>query len=351
MQSVKCLNHYIYFNEEGYEFLNNFLSDNNFSSLFILVDSNTATYCLPTFLELLATNISIEIIEIEAGEENKTLEICTHIWQSLNELGADRKSLIINLGGGVICDIGGFIASTYKRGIAFINIPTTLLAMVDAALGGKNGVDLGNLKNQIGTITEPKSVLIDTNYLNTLSKEQMLSGLAEMLKHGLIYDAEYWNKFKTLNTLNTDDLLNLIKRSVEIKSEIVSQDLTETGSRKSLNFGHTLGHAIETFFLNKNAPILHGKAVAIGIILEAHLSHQKKYITYEMFIEIKALIDDLFEKYTFSETDITEIISYTTYDKKNEYGKTLFVLLKGIGNFVIDQEVTHQEIYLAFSEY
>src|SRR5690606_23930895 len=163
-----------------------------------------------------------------------------------------RKSMLINLGGGVISDIGGFVACTFKRGIDFINVPTTLLAMVDASIGGKNGVDLGNLKNQIGIIREPKAVLVLPEFLETLPSNEMRSGLAEMLKHGLIYDKNYWNQFKNLSNLNTDDLNNLIHQSIQIKNNIVSEDLTENGIRKALNFGHTLGHAIESYFLEND---------------------------------------------------------------------------------------------------
>lgn len=238
MQTIQANGYPVLFGEKEYETLNTFIEKNKYSNLFILVDSNTNELCLLRFLSFLATDKTIEIIEIESGESEKNIATCVEIWNILTELGADRKTLLINIGGGVITDIGGFVASTFKRGIDFINIPTTLLAMVDASIGGKNGVDLGSLKNQIGVINVPKMVLIDTEYLSTLPQNQMRSGLAEMLKHGLIFDAAYWAEFKDLSQVDFADFDALIHRSIAIKNEIVSQDPTENGIRKALNFGH-----------------------------------------------------------------------------------------------------------------
>ena len=248
MQPISANNYTIHFNQKGYEALNELINNAKYSSIFIIVDEHTNEYCLTKFLPNIATEITIEIIEIEAGEEIKNITTCVEIWSILSDLGADRKSLIINLGGGVITDIGGFIASTFKRGIDFINVPTTLLGMVDASIGGKNGVDLGNLKNQIGVINVPKMLLIDTDFLETLPQREMRSGLAEMLKHGLIYDKKYWEEFLDLSKIDFADFDALIYRSIEIKNEIVKQDPTENGIRKALNFGHTLGHGIESHF-------------------------------------------------------------------------------------------------------
>jgi 3-dehydroquinate synthase len=281
MQSIQATDYPVCFNVTGYEKLNQHLKENKYSNLFIIVDSNTNEYCLPKFLPLLETELTIEIIEFEAGEPNKNIETCIQIWNVLTELGADRKTLIINLGGGVVTDLGGFVASTFKRGVDFIHIPTTLLSMVDASVGGKNGVDLGNLKNQIGVINTPKMVLIDTNYLETVPQNEMRSGLAEILKHGLIFDKAYWEKFLDLKAIDFADFDELIYRSVEIKNEIVTQDPTEKNIRKSLNFGHTLGHAIESYFLeNENkTTLLHGEAIAVGMILESYISLHKNLIT------------------------------------------------------------------------
>jgi 3-dehydroquinate synthase len=353
MQTIQANGYEVNFNENGYDLLHKFIADNNYSSLFILVDSNTNEKCLMRFLSFLSTDKNIEIIEIEAGEIEKNITTCVEIWSILTELGADRKSLLINVGGGVITDIGGFVASTFKRGIDFINIPTSLLAMVDASIGGKNGVDLGNLKNQIGVINSPKMVLVDTSYLNTLPQNEMRSGLAEMLKHGLIADANYWGEFKDLSQSDFADFDVLIHRSIEIKNEIVTQDPTENGIRKALNFGHTLGHAIESYFLeNENkTPLLHGEAVAVGMILESYISWQKKLISESEYDEIKKVIAAIFEKIPFEENDIQPILDLLIHDKKNEYGKIQFSLLDGIGAIKINQEVDNKLIIKSFEDY
>jgi len=353
MQSIAANGYPIIFSENGYEFLNTFIEENSYSTIFILSDTNTNEYCLSRFLPFLATEKTIEIIEIEAGEIEKNINTCVEIWTILTELGGDRKSLLINIGGGVITDIGGFVASTFKRGIDFIHIPTTLLAMVDASVGGKNGVDLGNLKNQIGVINVPKMVLIDTEYLATLPQNEMRSGLAEMLKHGLIADADYWTKFRDLNEVEFKDFDELIHRSIEIKNEIVMQDPTENGIRKALNFGHTLGHAIESYFLeNENKKtLLHGEAIAVGMILESYISWQKKLLSAVEYLEIKNSINAVFETIFFEENDLQPILDLLIHDKKNEYGKIQFALLDGIGNIKINQEVENELIIKSFADY
>ena len=353
MQTIQATNYSVFFSDLAYEKLASYLKPSLYSKIFILVDDNTSQYCLPYFMSKLATEIEIEIIELESGEINKNIATCTEVWSALSELGADRKSIIINLGGGVISDLGGFVACTFKRGIDFINVPTTLLAMVDASIGGKNGVDLGSLKNQIGIIREPKAVIIDTEFLSTLPANEMRSGLAEMLKHGLIFDRNYWNKFKNLSNLNTNDLNILIHQSIEIKNNVVLQDPTENGIRKALNFGHTLGHAIESYFLeNENkTTLLHGEAIAVGMILESYLSMEKNLLTKEEYQEIKYVITDIFEQVEFSKNDIEKITELLIHDKKNEFGKVQFALLDGIGNVKINQYVSNELINSAFEDY
>ena len=353
MQTIQATNYSVYFDETGYEKLASYLITANYSKIFILVDENTSQYCLPHLLNNLATEIEIEIIELEVGEIHKNIATCTEVWGALSELGGDRKSILINLGGGVISDLGGFVACTFKRGIDFINIPTTLLSMVDASIGGKNGVDLGNLKNQIGIIREPKAVIVDTQFLNTLPQNEMRSGLAEMLKHGLIFDKKYWDRFKDLKSLNTDNLNELIHQSIEIKNTIVCEDLTENGIRKSLNFGHTLGHAIESYFLENDnkTSLLHGEAIAVGMILESFISREKELLTNEEYQEIKYIINDIFERVEFSQIDIEKIIELLIFDKKNEFGKVQFALLDGIGKIKINQESDNELIYKAFEDY
>lgn len=353
MTPIQSDNYTIYFNDASFVYLENLLKTETYSKIFVLVDENTNEYCLPFFLSNLPTEIEIEIIEIEAGEENKNIFTCIDLWHTLIELDADRKSIMINLGGGVITDIGGFVASTYKRGIDFVNIPTTLLAMVDASVGGKTGVDLGSLKNQIGVINEPKSVIVISKFLETLPTNQMRSGLAEMLKHGLVYDKLYWDKLKNLNDLNTDDLDVLIKQSIQLKNKIVSQDLNENGIRKALNFGHTLGHAIESYFLESEdkKQLLHGEAIAVGMILESYLSYKLDFISKESYAEIKYIITDVFEKIVFDEADIQNIMNLLVFDKKNEFGNVQFTLLNKIGESKINQIVDESLILLAFEDY
>lgn len=353
MQTIQATNYSVFFNETGYEKLASYLVPTHYSKIFILVDDNTSQYCLPHLLNNLATEVEIEIIELESGEIHKNIATCNEVWAALSELGADRKSIIINLGGGVVSDLGGFVACTFKRGIDFINIPTTLLSMVDASIGGKNGVDLGNLKNQIGIIREPKAVLIDTEFLRTLSQIEMRSGLAEMLKHGLIFDKKYWDKFKNLNNLNTEDLNELIHKSIQIKNTIVCEDLTENGIRKALNFGHTLGHGIESYFLeNENKTnLLHGEAIAAGMILESFISKEKGLITNEEYQEIKYIINDIYDRIEFDDNDINKIIELLIFDKKNEFGNVQFSLLDGIGKIKINQFVDNALIINAFKDY
>lgn len=353
MQTIQANNYPIYFNEKGYKALNIYINSAKYSNLFIIVDNNTEELCLSKFLPYLETNLTIEIVEFEAGEPNKNIDTCVQLWNVLTELGADRKSLVINLGGGVVTDLGGFVASTFKRGVDFINIPTTLLSMVDASVGGKTGVDLGNLKNQVGVINVPQMVLIDTQYLETLSKSEMRSGLAEMLKHGLIYDAAYWEKFLDLKAIDFADFDELIYRSVVIKNEIVLQDPNEKNIRKALNFGHTLGHAIESYFLeNENKiSLLHGEAIAIGMILESYISLEKKLLSQEEYLQIKTTIKNIFDAVIFEENDIEPILELLIHDKKNEYGTIQFSLIEGIGKIKINQTVENELILKAFQDY
>ncbi len=353
MNSITANNCVIHFNEQCYTALNEHLKEFNFSKIFILVDENTHQFCLPIFLEKLETSSVIEIIEIESGEINKTIETCVGVWNTLSDLDADRKSLLINLGGGVLTDLGGFVGCTFKRGIAYINVPTTLLSMVDASVGGKTGVDLGHLKNQIGVISNPNLVLIDTQFLNTLANNQMRSGLAEMLKHGLISDITYWNKFQNLSKLALDDLDTLIYESVVIKKRVVEIDPYENGLRKTLNFGHTLGHAIESYFLSDNnkQTLLHGEAIAIGMILASYISTKLVGFPEELTANIKRLFIGYYGKVAISKSEYNAIIELLKYDKKNNHGNINFVLLEAIGKPKIDCKVADEIILDAFEFY
>ena len=307
MNSIQAISYPVHFQDKGYNSLSNLIAENNYSTLFILVDENTFKSCYPKFIPNLQTDKRIEVIEIESGEEHKTIETCVGVWNVLSELGADRKSLIINLGGGVVTDLGGFVASTFKRGINYINVPTSLLAMVDASVGGKTGVDLGHLKNQIGVVNSGEMVLIDTSFLETLPKNQMRSGLAEMLKHGLIYSRDYWNKFITTETLDYDEL---IYESVIIKNSIVTKDPLEENLRKTLNYGHTLGHAIESYFLSQpeKEALLHGEAIAIGMILANYISTELSGFSKVENDNIKTTIKAIFGEVTVLPSDYDAII-------------------------------------------
>lgn len=353
MDSISTKNCTIHFNSTCYPSLNTHLKENNFSKIFILVDENTHQFCLPLFLENLETTAVIEIIEIESGEINKTIDTCVGVWNTLSELDADRKSLLINIGGGVITDLGGFVACTFKRGIAYVNVPTTLLSMVDASVGGKTGVDLGHLKNQVGVISNPDLVLIDTKYLDTLETNQMRSGLAEMLKHGLITGDAYWNKFQDLSKLSLDDLDGLIYESVQIKKNVVEEDPFENGLRKTLNFGHTLGHAIESYFLSNpnKTTLLHGEAVVVGMILACYISTELTGFPKETTQSIKDLFIGYYGKIDIEKSELPTIIELLKYDKKNNHGNINFVLLEAVGVTKIDCLVDDKVILDAFEFY
>lgn len=341
----------IYFNWEGWDILQQKLNQNNYSKIFILTDSNTNECCLPTFLSAWQTETAIEILEIPAGESFKNIETVVGLWEVLLDYEADRKSLFVNLGGGVVTDLGAFVAATFKRGIDFLHVPTTLLAMVDASLGGKNGIDFNGVKNQIGTIQNPIAIFILPEFLETLTTEQWKCGLAEMFKHGLIQHPEHWKKLQKLSNFTIDDLLELIQESMLIKLQITEIDPLEKNERKALNFGHTIGHAMESYSLQNDVlvDLLHGEAVAIGILLESHLSFQKKYLSEVQFNEIKKTILKYFDFPDWSSEQFASCLHYLQYDKKNEHGKIKFVLLKNIGKFIVNEEVTEEQIWHAWN--
>lgn len=354
MNSIISGDSVVHFGNTGYDTFNDLIINANYSKYFVIVDSNTHENCLGIFLS--KTNIpseSLELIEIPVGESYKTIDTCTQVWQALSDLGADRQSLVINLGGGVVTDLGGFVARTFKRGIDYVNVPTSLLAMVDASVGGKTGVDLGVLKNQVGVISNGKMVLIDVTYLNTLAQDQMKSGLAEMLKHGLIADSNYWKKLNSLSELKWEDLGSLIHRSVEIKNEVVTKDPTEKGLRKSLNFGHTLGHAIESYHLEteEKNDLLHGEAIAIGMVLESYLSFKLNALDHKDLLEIKDTFNSIYRAIQFDPDDIRHIIDLMKHDKKNSHGKVKFALLNHLGQPQLDCVVDNSLILEAFEFY
>ncbi|MDG5491668.1 3-dehydroquinate synthase [Psychroserpens sp. SPM9] len=353
MNSIATKTYTVHFNDTAYQALNNYIETHDFSKIFILVDSNTHEHCLPKFMSHLETSLAIEVIEMEAGEPHKNIETCLGIWNVLSELGADRKSLMLNLGGGVVTDLGGFVACTFKRGIKYINIPTSLLAMVDASVGGKTGVDLGALKNQIGVINTGDMVIIDTSYLDTLPQNQMKSGLAEMLKHGLIKDRQYFDRLSDLSKLKLEDLDVLIHESVVIKKDIVTKDELELGERKHLNFGHTIGHAIESYFLShpEKEELLHGEAIAIGMILESYISSELLGLPKDDLSHITNVINGIYDFVAIAPSDYDAIIELLKHDKKNEHGNINFVLLEAIGKPKINCLVDNALIMKSFDYY
>ncbi len=353
MKLIKAKDYLIYFNDDAYLALNNMLEASNFSKIFIVADKHTLAYCYPHLKKKLTTEKSIEILTIGIGEHHKTIETCELLWQKLCDLEADRSSLIINLGGGIVTDLGGFVASTLKRGVHFINIPTTLLGMVDAAIGGKTGINLGSLKNQVGAFANPSMIIIDSCFLKTLPERELRSGMAEILKYGLSYDEKLYQLLKK-NNINTIDFLEkLIYRSAEIKNEVVLKDPQEKNLRKVLNFGHSLGHAIESYFLKNDGDthLTHGEAVAAGMVLAAHLSHQYLEFSLEKTDEIKSFIQTYFGKIDLSESDYKALLILLKHDKKAESGIVKFVLIPQIGQFKLNCEVGETAIIKAFKYY
>lgn len=303
------------------------------SQVFILTDENVAPFWLPEVAHWLHCDSAIDIV-IKPGEQHKNLQTIQRIWKTLMKHHADRNALLINLGGGVITDMGGFAASTYKRGIKFINVPTTLLAMVDAAIGGKTGIDFGGAKNQIGTFADAEEVLIDPVFLSTLPRREILSGLAEMLKYGFIADA----KLLEINLQNSQDY---ILRAGEIKREIVAQDPYEAGLRKILNFGHTIGHAIESHCLTTDYPLLHGEAVALGMAAALWLSVKLCGLDEKVLQDFEKQLPMLLSEaeIMLSEADIEPILGYLAHDKKNKDDKAQFVLLESLGKPIWGVEI------------
>jgi 3-dehydroquinate synthase len=315
-----------------------------YSSVFILFDENTVEYCLPLITPSLSRP---HTIQISSGEENKNLHTCGLIWTTLTEQFADRKSLLINLGGGVITDMGGFAGSCYKRGIDFINIPTTLLAMVDASVGGKTGIDFDEYKNQIGVFNEAKEVLICPSFLETLDKRQIFSGHAEVIKHYLIADGQSFLNYD----VNDVPGIDMIRKAVEIKSSIVMHDPLEKNVRKKLNFGHTIGHALESYKLKTSAPLLHGEAVAYGMAIETVISGQKSLMGEEKAEIVVQKLQTDFALRRLSEEDVDGLMAYIYQDKKNENGRIKMSLIDNIGSCLTDIEISTDEVKNAIAQF
>lgn len=310
-----------------------------FSKVVIIVDENTKNYCLPKILDIPSLK-NAKVIELKSGESTKTIQKTIDIWSEFTEMNLDRNTLIVNLGGGVISDIGGFAASVFKRGLHYINIPTTLLAMVDASIGGKTGVNFKGLKNQLGVFSDPEVIFIDTEFLQTLPKRELYAGYAEIIKHALIMDFTLWEMLVKIKPEDIYYQNEIIKRAIYVKSNIVNTDPLEKDIRKILNFGHTIAHSIESYSLkNDSNPLLHGEAVAIGMICETYLSVVKNGLNSETANQIYTYLKSLFPKYRIDNNAIVELLQTIRQDKKNKNGKLNFTLISEIGKALIDNNI------------
>ncbi|MGB3063166.1 3-dehydroquinate synthase [Sphingobacterium thalpophilum] len=342
MEVIESLGYQVYF-DDTLASLETFLAARNYSKIIVLVDTNTLDNCLPLFQQALPSLSNYDVIEVDPGEENKNIDFCIGVWQNMLDFGADRHSLLINLGGGVVTDMGGFAASTFKRGMDFIQIPTTLLSQVDASVGGKTGIDMGSVKNIIGTFAQPQAVFISSLFLKTLDKRQLISGFAEVIKHGLIFDQAYYNQVKTLGIDQVDNAL--IKHSVSIKNRVILEDPKEKGLRKILNFGHTIGHAIEGYSLQHDKrPLLHGEAIAVGMICEGFLSHKLNGLSLTDLDDLIATFRRYFNDYNFSSSIDTTLLELMRNDKKNLSNQIGFALLDRIGSCQYDIFVSEEDI-------
>ncbi|TVP51164.1 MAG: 3-dehydroquinate synthase [Mongoliibacter sp.] len=337
----------IIFSQQIAQDLGTYIKQLNFSKLGVITDSNTEIDCYPLLKESLPIHLHYSF---QAGEANKNLHTCMGIWQWMTDGGMDRKALIINLGGGVTGDMGGFCAATYKRGIRFVNVPTTLLSQVDASVGGKLGVDFNGYKNHIGVFTQPNAVIISGEFLKTLPERELRSGYAEVIKHGLIKSEPYFKCLK-VEEWKDQNWRDIIEKSVSIKKEVVEKDPKEAGLRKILNFGHTIGHAFESFYLDTEKHLLHGEAIAIGMLCEAYLSHKKSGLSVSDLKTIQEMILQVFGKFDFSDGDVAAIVSLCGQDKKNEGEVINFSLLNQIGQCDYNIPASLEEITEAIQLY
>ena len=359
MNPIKKNKFSIIFNHDGYAKLAEYINKNNFKKILILTDDNTKKNCLHIFISSLSPtnnqvlnqiNSKLFHYSVKPGENSKNIETSIELWKFLIDKGFKRSDLIINLGGGMITDLGGFVASTFMRGVKFINVPTTLLGMVDASIGGKTGIDYMKIKNIIGSFEYAKIILVDYRFLDTLTKRQKTAGYAEMIKHSLISKKSKFDLIKKVDSVE-EIPHEVIYQSIVTKISIIEIDPRESSIRKFLNYGHTLGHAIESYLLGSNAELLHGEAIAIGIILETYLSYLKTGFDFEQLNDIKRHINKHFSSIKFNASDIYEIISLLKYDKKNSDDKPMFVLLEDVGKPLFNQVVSEKEIEDAFKFY
>lgn len=319
------------------------LAARKYAGLAVLMDDNTLRDCWPLLEPLLAA-MSPQLIVVRPGEQHKTLETCQYIWRQLFDMGAGRNWCLINMGGGVLGDMGGFCAATYKRGMAFVQVPTTLLSQVDASVGGKLGIDFCGVKNSIGVFQDPIAVWADARFFETLPARELRSGFAEIIKHALIADAGQWRELCQIDDLSTVDWTDWVARSVAVKQAIVRADPQEKGLRKALNFGHTVGHAVESYFLATDAPLLHGEAVAIGMVCEAWLSVQQQTLGQAEYADIRALLLRVYGHQPVPLQAWPELLATMRQDKKNEDAGINFSLLTSIGAVRVNEICTPEAI-------
>lgn len=339
METVDVFKYKVYVGAGLLNKLEGIIDLKQFSKIIVITDDKIPGHLLGNYKK----------ISISSGEENKTIETVKEIWEQLLKLGADRKTLVINLGGGVIGDMGGFAASTYMRGTKFLQMPTTLLSAVDASVGGKVGIDFAGVKNLIGSFNQPIGVIIDIDTFDTLPDREFISGFGEIIKHGIIADSEYFNKVtsKKPREFSKAELTEIIKKSCEIKAEIISSDEKESGDRKKLNFGHTIGHALESFSLTTDNPLLHGEAVSIGMVAEAKISTLLGLTNEEIVNQIEKVLEQASLPVKCRITDLEALIDLISKDKKAEAGKVNWTLIKGIGESVINQNVDDEKVKTA----
>jgi len=327
--------------------LREFVAQKNYSRIGILVDENTLKHCYPLIADYLPAHFTIET---KSGESEKNLETCASIWTAMTDNTLDRHSCIIVLGGGVLGDMGGFCASTYKRGIDFILVPTTLLAQADSSIGGKLGIDFKHFKNHIGVFQHPSLTILHIGFLKSLPQAELRSGFAEIIKHSLITDKNLWDEIrrKPLADQNWDAL---IRHSVQFKARVTTEDPTEKGLRKILNAGHTIGHALETYLLNSGTPVLHGEAVAVGLVAEGFIATRRGLLSSEDFQNISTYICSVYGKVVFDSDELNPIGAIVLQDKKNKENRILCVLLNGIGDAKWDCEISLDEVKGALTFY
>lgn len=318
----------------------------------VLADTTTAELCVPPLLQEVRALREREVVQVPVGERSKNVDACRALWEHFAERTAGRDAVVVNVGGGVVTDLGGFVAATYKRGIRFVHVPTTLMGMVDAGIGGKTAIDVGGVKNLVGAFADPVMVCVHTPFLRTLGKRELLNGVAEMIKHGLVRDAAHWNDLRRAALHDLDALAPLIARSVAIKAAVVDEDPREQGQRKVLNFGHTIGHALEAFALESpDRDLLHGEAVALGMICASWLSWRSGHLDRDRMNAVQEHLMGLYPPFRFSSADHHRIVELMRNDKKNAADGFRFTMLTGIGSAEVDVPVTAAQVSDALDQY